>query len=473
MRAHLLAGAALAALSLSLSVHAQPASTASVAVVSGRDAVAVHDLATGAERARFATPGGSTDIQMTPAGVAILNHTAGNQLILIDAAAAREIGRIPASGIGATRPVHAYLSHPIDGRQFFVVLNDGVEANTPVGQRPADSSMLLVNITPGQPRYLEAAGEVRLGRGHHKAAFSTRRPRVAISNIADCADVITVYDYTNPREIAAVKTFSAADFGFDGATAARTCDETGRRFTALAPHGSGSSLATGRAFHFITGTGQIAAIDIDAEVPSLAVISTSGVGGNAVKDFPGGAFMVAAQRTPREIGLRGQGETCQVGQIAIIDAAGLNLAAQVPIRYDGPDCTRSLVGAPEANASPAYPITSADGKLLFIQLGTIAPAAGQRAETRMTALFDISNPRRPVQLPSIAVGAGNGARENALSGDGSRLLTPDTLADTVSVIGVTERRMVASFATVAAPSRVVTFGPEGPSKPVGPAGAAK
>ena len=462
MSAKLIAGALCAGLCL-------PAMAQTVAVVAGRDAVAVHDLASGAERARFATPGGTSDIQATPAGVAIVNHTAANQLVLIDAANAREIARLPSSSMGGTRPVHAYLTPVLDGAQYFVALNDGVAASTPPGSRPADSTMLLVNIVPGTPGYLQPAGEVRLGIGHHKAGFSIRRPRVAVSNIADCADVITVYDFTNPREMVAVKTFTAADFGLDGQGVMRSCDAAGRQGVALSPHGTGTSAATGEVYHFMTGTGQIAIIDIDAEIPTLKVLQTSGVGGNAVKDIPGGAFMVAAQRTPRELGLRGGGQVCQVGQIAMLDAAARSVAAQVPILHDGPDCTRSLAGTPAAYTMPAYPITAADGKTLFIQLGTIAPPSGQTAESTMTAVFDISNPRRPVQLPSIPVGRGSGARENALSGDGRLLLTPDTLDNSVSVIGVAERRVVGRFATVAAPGRLVTFGPEGPSKPVGPA----
>jgi hypothetical protein len=464
MRSLLLAGAACAAFAL-------PAAAQTVLLVAGRDAVAVHDLATGAERARFATPGGTTDVQATRAGIGLVNHTGGNAVLVIDLARAAELARIPSSTMGGTRPVHAYLTPEIDGRKFFAALNDGVEANTRPGDRPTDSTLTFINVVPGTPGYLEPAGEVRLGRGHHKAGFSNTRARVAVSNISDCTDVITVYDYSNPREMVPLKTFSAADFGPDGSTQARTCDAAGRQGVALAPHGTGTSAATGEVFHFMTGTGQIAIIDIDAETPTLRVVQTSGVGGNAVKDFPGGAFMVAAQRTPREVGLRGGGQACQVGQVAVLDARARTVAAQVPILYDGPDCARSLAGSPEAYASPTYPITSADGRLLFVQLGTIAAPSGQRAESRMTAVFDITNPRRPVQLPSIAVGRGSGARENALSGDGSLLLTTDLLDDTVSVIGVAERRVVARFATVPAPSRVATFGPEGPSKPVGPATA--
>ena len=59
------------------------------------------------------------------------------------------------------------------GKQFYVTLNDGVVADTPVGEVPKDSSLALIDVDPASPTYLKLAGEVRLGRGHHKVAFST------------------------------------------------------------------------------------------------------------------------------------------------------------------------------------------------------------------------------------------------------------------------------------------------------------
>jgi hypothetical protein len=50
-----------AALGAPLLVAAPPADAADRVFVSGRDALAVHDLATGQEVARFATPGLSAD----------------------------------------------------------------------------------------------------------------------------------------------------------------------------------------------------------------------------------------------------------------------------------------------------------------------------------------------------------------------------------------------------------------------------
>lgn len=449
---------------------AQPV-TGTVAVVSGRDALAVHDLATGQELARFPVSGASSDIQVTREGVAILAHTAAGQIMLVDLVARppREVARIPSSALGGTRPVHAYLPTEAGGRRLLIVFNDGEEARTPHGEDPADSSMLLVDVTPGAPTYLQPVGELRLGRGHHKAGFSPRRARAAVSNIGDCSRVLTVVGYAEPSEPRVVRHFSAADFGFDDFTPDRTCDPTGRSGVSLAPHGVGASAATGAVFHFLTGTGQVAAVDVDAEVPSLRWVRTSGTGGNAAKDLPGGAFVVVPQRSPREWGLRAGGAPCQVGQLAVVEAAGPTLAAEVPILYDGSGCTRPLADGPERFASPTYPIASPDGRTLFLQLGTLPTPRGTAAESRRLAVFNLADPRRPAQLPSIEVGRGNAGRDHAMTGDGRFLLVPNALDDTISVVGVAERRVVASFPTVAGPYRLGTFGSEGPSKPVGPA----
>jgi hypothetical protein len=72
--------------------------------------------------------------------------------------------------------------------------------------------------------FLKPLGETRLGIGHHKVGFSMKRPRLAVSNIADCSDVVSVYDYQNPSDIKLIKTFSAADLGYDGSTPLKTCD---------------------------------------------------------------------------------------------------------------------------------------------------------------------------------------------------------------------------------------------------------
>jgi YVTN family beta-propeller protein len=439
-----------------------------IAAVSGRDQLALYDLATGAELTRFDAPGGSSDLIALGSGVALSNHTAGNEVILVDLKRRSEIGRLPSSSLGGVRPVHMYLSPAGEERQYVVVLNDGNERSTPKGERPKDSTLLLIDAVQSSPTFLKPMGEARLGIGHHKASFSTKRPRLAVSNISDCSDVVSVYDFQNPSDIKLVKTFSAADLGYDGSTPLKTCDETGKIGLMLSPHGTGTSA--GRVYHFLTGTGQIAAFDIDADTPTVKLIPTAGSGGASVKDLPGGRFMVVPQRGPREVHQRADGSLCQVGQLAVIDAVAEKLAAQVPVFYGEPTCRTSIAGKPHERAALQYAMPSPDGKTVFVEIGTLYGPPNVVAESRFVAVFDLSDPYRPIQLPSIAVGAGNDTRDHALTGDGKLLLVPNSLDNSVSVIDIGSRQVVRTIATVAKPFRVVTFSEAiGPSKPAGPA----
>jgi hypothetical protein len=51
-------------------------------------------------------------------------------------------------------------------------------------------------------------------------------------------------------EIKLAKTFSAADLGYDGSTPLKTWDETGKTGMMLSPHGTGTSAASARMYHF-------------------------------------------------------------------------------------------------------------------------------------------------------------------------------------------------------------------------------
>jgi YVTN family beta-propeller protein len=466
----LIARVAAAIAAIALSSLGGFAESPQIAAVSGRDQLALHDLATGAELARFDAPGGSSDLLALGSGVTLSNHTAGNEVVLIDLKRRSEIGRLPSSSLGGMRPVHMYLSPAIGGRQYAVVLNDGNERSTPKGERPKDSTLLLIDAVQSSPTFLKPMGEARLGIGHHKVGFSMKRPRLAVSNISDCSDVVSIYDYQNPSDIKLVKTFSAADLGYDGSTPLKTCDETGKVGLMLSPHGTGTSAATGRVYHFLTGTGQIAGFDIDPDVPTVKLIQTAGSGGASVKDLPGGHFMVVPQRGPREVHQRSDGSLCQVGQLAVIDAVAEKVAAQLPVFYGEPTCRISIAGKPHERAALQYAMPSPDGKTVFVEIGTLYGPPNVVAESRFVAVFDVSDPYRPVQLPSIPVGAGNDTREHALTGDGKLLLVPNSLDNSVSVIDIGSRQVVRTIATVTKPFRIVTFSEGiGPSKPAGPA----
>src|SRR5262249_55172264 len=62
-----------------------------------------------------------------------------------------------------------YLSPAIEERQYVVVLNDGNERSTPKGERPKDSTLLLIDAAQSSPTFLKPMGEARLGIGHHKS----------------------------------------------------------------------------------------------------------------------------------------------------------------------------------------------------------------------------------------------------------------------------------------------------------------
>jgi hypothetical protein len=76
--------------------------------IAGKDQVALHDLSTGAELARFDARGATSDLAALPNGTILVNLTGTNQILIIDAERATEIVRVPASLLGGTRPVHMF-----------------------------------------------------------------------------------------------------------------------------------------------------------------------------------------------------------------------------------------------------------------------------------------------------------------------------------------------------------------------------
>jgi hypothetical protein len=57
----------------------------------------------------------------------------------------------------------------------------------------------------------------------------------------------------------------------------------------------------------------------------------------------------------------------------------------------------------------------------------------------------------------------------AMTGDGTRLLVPANIDNTLTVIDMAKAEAVRSFPVTAMPNRVATFSPtSGPSKPAGP-----
>lgn len=459
-----------AALAAPLLATALPAQAGDRLFVSGRDALAAYDLATGQERARFATPGVSADMVALESGHIVLNHRDGSAVVVVDANTLAEVARFPSSSLGGTRPVHAYLSAALNGRRFVVVLNDGDAARTPPGSPATDSSALFIDATPGSPTFLRPVGEIRLGTGHHKLNFAPDRPRVAVSNIADCAAVLQVIDFADPAHIRIVTTLSADGIGLDGRDGRPACHPRGGAAGVRpAPHGTATDPVTGRGYHNLNGLGAFVSLDMRADTPTFHLLpATRGWGGAAIAAHPTAGLLFAPQYAPREGDARAPGAACQVGQVALIDARADRIAAELPILADGPDCTRRLAGTPESGMRTGYATLS--GHTLFLPLGTLGPAS---MRSHGVAVVDVSAPAQPRQLPSIRVGAHNGHRDNALTGDGRFLIVPSNVDNTVHVIDTATRAVVRHFPVVSQPNRVAVFGRSGPSKPPGPLAAAR
>lgn len=454
-----------AALGAPLFLSAAPASAQDRVFVSGQDALVAYDLATGQEVARFATPGTSADMVMLESGHLLLNHRDGNAVLVVNANTLTEVARFPSSTLGGTRPVHAYLSPMLNGRRAVVIANDGDESRTPPGTPATDSSALFVDATPGSPTFLQPIGEVRLGTGHHKLAFAPDRARAVFSNIGDCAAVLQVVDFADPTQPRVIAVLDAAGIGLTGQDGARPCHPRGGQAGVRpAPHGTATDPVTGRAWHNLNNMGAFVSLDTRAETPSFRLLpATRGWGGAAIAAHPTAGFAYAPQFAPREGDARSPGAVCQVGQVALLDARADRVAAELPILADGPDCTRSLAGTPEAGLRTGYATLVRD--TLFLPLATLgAPTTRSHG----VAVVDVSVPNEPRQLPTIRVGAHNGHRDNALIGDGRLLLVPNNVDATISVIDTARREVVRSFPVVATPNRIAVFGASGASKPSGP-----
>jgi hypothetical protein len=453
------AAALAAALAASPAPAAPPADT--ILFVSAKDHLVAYDAATGAERARFATPGLSADMLVTPEGLLVLNHRDANQVLLVDARSLREVGRIASSTIGGTRPVHLYLApERPDGRRLVLVANDGNP------QRPTrdDNSALIIDATdPAAPR---VAGEVRLGIGHHKLAFSRDGLRFSASNIADCEEVVGVYDIADPARPARLLSVTGADLGLDGRDGRPACDPTGRVGRRPGPHGTATFGANGLHAHNANGTGQFILLDAEANPPRLAAVlnTKGGSGGASIAAHPRGRYAYGPQNTPRADRSGAEaGSACQIGQLAVIDGVEKRLAAEVPILYDA-----GCAALPERarGARPAYAFVTADGRTLALTVGTLNAAQPGRAE--MLVLFDLADPARPTQVASVPVGAAAGHRDAAITADGRILFVPGNADASVTIVDLVERRAVRRLAVAAEPNRVAAWSPTaGPTKAPG------
>jgi len=386
---------------------------------------------------------GPVDLQALPDGYVGVNLSGSNETLFVDAHTMLEATRVPSSFGGGKRPVHSYLSPSRNGKRYWLTLNDG-------DGTLATNTAMFVGVEKGRGDWLERVAEVPLGMGHHKAGFSATRDRVVISNIADCNKVLQVFDYADPRSIQEIRSWSAADLGFECSTKRPL------------PHGCATSSASGRVYCNLTGSGEIASIDVDAATPAVTkfVPPLGGTGAGASMAHTAGRYVFTAHNSPRE---GAGGAANQIGSLTVVDGQN-DSAADIPLFYDGPASTRALAGTDEEGTGISHLTVSADGTRLFV-IPASASAAAARA--RRVLVVDTADPAHPVQLASIAVGASHGDNSDALSGDGKLLFVTNNSETTVSAIDVASLQVVRTFDTHGgSPKVVATFGTaEGCSKP--------
>jgi hypothetical protein len=243
------------------------------------------DLATGRELpGRITEVKSPTDMQALEDGTLLLNLSASNEILAVDGKTMLLKARVPSSGGTAVKPVQSFITPDLDGKRYWVSLNDGSGAS-------ATNSARFLSLDPDSSKFLKPAGEIGLGVGHHKAAFSPDRPRVVISNIGDCGDIMSVFDFSDPGNITRVAKLDAQGAGFDGSDIGHTCDPSKSAGIAPSPHGCAAAKANAHALCNMTGTGVLAAVDLDAAAPAFTLIPTSGAGAGYTAAHPGGRYI--------------------------------------------------------------------------------------------------------------------------------------------------------------------------------------
>jgi hypothetical protein len=282
--------------------------------------------------------------------------------------------------------------------------------------------------------------------------------------MADCDDVLSVFDYSDVANVARVATLTAADAGWDGSSFETTCDPLGETGTAPAAYGCATSAASGKAYCHLGGNGRIAVVELDADPPVFSLLTTAGRGGGAARAGPGGVHVYVLQREPREGSEPSPGGICQIGQLVVIDTAGDTIAAEVPLLYDGPSCRQRLAGSDQDGVEPAQ--IAIEGLRMYVTLaGTLLPGARVRREL----VLDLSDPAAPVQRASIALGESVGGLGVALAGDRERLFVANNLDGTVATLRVSDGALLGSFGGGPNPVALATWQDRhGPSRQTGP-----
>lgn len=431
--------------------------------------LASFDASTGEER-----PGlvqgvhAAAELFVTEDGFAIVHSTASSEVVVVDVLTMLEEARLPSSTLGGEQPVHGYFAPHTEGRELYVVFNDGDGAD------PSTSTASFLDVGADSDRRFEIVGEVRLGTGHHKASFSTTRDRFVVGSLEDCDDVLTVYDYSDLGAIAAVATLTARDAGWtapepDEGWDPHHCDPTQRTGVAPAPHGCATSIVSGEAYCNLAGSGDVVVVDIDADQPTFELVPTTGRGGGFTLAHPRAGYVYTLQDRPRE---GDGGAPCQVGQLTVTDTATGSVVVAVPIHYDGPDCTASLIGTQKEQVAADRAHFASDKLFVPLAAGTLEEVEPKTRHggvdhdviSDRVVVVDLTDPRAPLQLPSVAVGRHNGHSAAALSGRGTGLFVAGSVDGVVSEIDVATLEVVRTLWVRRPPHVVATFGTEeGPS----------
>jgi hypothetical protein len=383
---------------------------------------------------------GPTDMQALEDGTVLVNLSTRNEVLAFDGETMIEKIRIPSSTQGATKPTHSYITPYHEDKRFWVTLNDG--AGT-----AATNSALFINVTPGSADFLKVAGEIGLGVGHHKAAFSKNKSRVVISNISDTNEVLAVFDYTNTSDIKKIAGLSLADLGIKDAS----------------PHGCGTAGLTGKVYCNLTTTGDIISVDIDAAAPTFKVLKTKGSGAGYTKGH--GRYVYSLQSSPREGDTVKTGVSCQVGQLVVIDAQVDTVVNEIPLKYGGQNCSESILAQVYKTAGPGHIVIN--GTKMYVQL-----ASGFTDPTGMVAkhlVLDLTDPANPVQISAVDIGQSRSHHGECLSGDNEFFFVANNLDGTVTQLNAVAGTVTKTLTVKANPRTVATWHEhEGPSHQTGP-----
>lgn len=409
-----------------------------------------YDIETGAQQVgQINDVADPNDMQALENGVLLVNLTNQNAVLVANGKDMTQIKRIPSTlpGKTAVRPVHSFITPRYNGKQYWISFNDGKTT----GNSAELNSALFIDIsTPSDTASIKAVGELGLGIGHHMASFSKTQHRAVIHNFSDTTKVLGVYDYSNPAQVTEVKAWSPAELGLR---------------KPVQPHGCATAKLNGQAYCNAAGSGSIISVNIDAAAPTARILKTKGVGGTNNMAHPDGRYVYFTQTSPREGDTTRPGEVCQIGQIAVIDAQTDTVVKEVAIKYDGPDCTRSLVGTEAFTASPGS--ISISGNKLYVQVST--SRSDSTGSTSKHLVLDITNPANPVQTASLNIGKSAKLHGITLSGDKKFLFVANNVDGTVTQINGATGTVVKTLTVGANPSVLATWGElEGPSLPMGP-----